>query len=831
MDNDYEVVSEQEYQGQKIQEGVTACAKVVGALLGIVFLTVPMLAFWVIWTIIRRMRLKPSMGWVIQGGIILVTLIVLIATQWLSSTRLVLIALFNSQAYTQKTMMSLWNEYGISVVVGFIMLGIVLGGFIALWWQRVQIRKMLRKPYLTTMDNLYPRWMYHFEFRPTPWENHKVKRTEKLMREGAYVPYHNRDLLPLGFEVYQDNDSTPPINRTQGNVVSRAYDETFRHTIITGTTGSGKTVTEKSFTLNDMDNGQTLFFIDCKNDPENAEFLAKMAHERGLNFYHFADMPQYRIQNNPRGLSSYDPLASGNRDKKLAMLMGLREWDTASSVYRSQSTTYLTKVLKVMEECQRLHVFDSVESIDTTQGYTYTFVQLLDTRIYNDVVSGLNRVASTHPESAGVVELANALSEDLNPSNRHDSAKASRHAQAEYAGVLVGLMNSGYGKWLKRNPNSGSGEIINISELSSQPNNVVLFGLDASQPQDMGSVIGSLILNDITNMTEERKGKGDLNPVSVYVDEFQSLPPTAISSAIQKARSSQTAITLAFQSLEQITATTGRQEFIKGLVDTCGNFVFHNGSNMETGEIASKMLGTRKRTDYRVTDIQEPPFFDVFRPFTSLFTIIMWNFKVKDDKVTRIQTEEYILNPSEFTSLIAPNKAQGINISQAIVIKKSSSDPLDKHRKTVVAHKVSMIAPDVVLENYFDPNAPLIDMATAQDIRMSDEFIASVNESIAQDTVLPTAVDTFDQTHTHSPVTQAPAQTATPPDVAHTVTNTPQTTTSASRPLRRRTLRRTQTPQAVPPAVSPIESQSLHTHGAIRSDKPSAQEGFSFGSL
>lgn len=607
-----------------------------------------------------------------------------------------------------------------STFVPLFILGLLAGVWVGLCCVVWQTRRMKNAPWLVESDSLATnKWMHGFTYRTSPFEKAKKDRIIAGIKADTYHPYRRSDLTPLGIEEEPLMKSPDPAKNKSYQVVCRADDEVPKHTMVTGAAGSGKTVTLKSLMTRDIENGKTIFVIDCKKDPEVAEFLAHQASEHNASFYHYsADYP-YKIQGNIAGPSSYDPIAGLSPDKRTDMMLSIREWDSSASIYRDNARTYLHTVFAALEEAERTGVINDVKALDTTQGEMWTFAQLLDKNIFNTLAIKLNAVNTSQAQY--IRQQVSRLNENLSMARaRTQDGQNTQRAHAEYQSKISGMMISSYGKWMKGGDGSGSGKIINISKLASEGRNVVLFSLDASTKDDIGSIIGSIICTDLTNMTETRKNLGQENPVSIYIDEFQSLPPECVKSMLQKARSAGVGLTLAFQSLEQVNATTGSDSYTKALLDTCSNFIFHSGSNYDTGLMAAKIIGEHDVTKYIVQRRNE----------TKLGAFNWLNNR--DLQVSQHIEKEWIMDPSAPQSLAMPNAQNGY-LSEAIIIKKASSDPIDKGRIGAIAHKVKMIAPDCVLHEWFDVNAPAIDIDAPMDIRVkSRALMQDINNAIMQ---------------------------------------------------------------------------------------------------
>jgi hypothetical protein len=579
------------------------------------------------------------------------------------------------------------------VIISAITLGLILGPWVGILLVQHQIRQMRKFPFLTTVEGVKP-WMYHFEFRLTPLEIYRKQKTIKSMKEDTLVPYGNTGNIPLGIEDKPMNMASDPTKERRWVPIIRNENEVVKHTIITGAAGSGKTKTMLSCIKRDIDSGKTTFIIDNKNDPELASGVAHMARERqGTHFYHFSVNQDYKVADNPDGPATWDPLAHGSVSIKADMLLGTRVWDKQSEVYRQNALTYLSEVFSIIEEARKIGILDKVPEIDTTQGEFPIFSQMLDPGNMNAVINAMNKI-----EGASYIrQMASELNALLNPMARNDSAKRVQQARSEYQSVVKGIMSSEYGRWLRSN-NGTDCKSIDIFKLASEPNNVVLFSLDAATSQSRGAFIGSLVCTDISNMSSSRGNAGQINPVSVYIDEFQSLPPTCVKSILEKGRSAKTGVTLAFQSLKQIEEATGTAAYISSLLDTCSNFIFHAGSNYDTGMMAAKIIGTHKIAHYSVMKRNQ-----------QMLGVFNWNNNRNFNVNIAPATDEWIIDPSEFAHLSMPSDENNYK-SEAIIIKKNSYDRIDKNTSGAVAHKVIMIPPYEVLENYYDPSMAPMDI-------------------------------------------------------------------------------------------------------------------------
>lgn len=479
------------------------------------------------------------------------------------------------------------------------------------------------------------------------------------------------------------------------------------------------TITMQNSILHDMEVGKTVFVLDCKGDAVFAAKLAKWSKDLGCNFYHFAPnmAGSYRIQQNPDGVAFYDPLAHSDVTQNMNMFLSIRDWDTASSYYRSNAQSFLSRVFAIMAFMDRNNK-QLQHRIDMSKGNFWIFKSLLDD------VNTMKIAAESIPDNNSAKPAALELVEQLSSNGRSEKDRGSQGAFADYRAVLQG-MSLVEGKYMIT-PQNSECKTIDIFKLSSQPHNVVLFSLLATKSGDTGAQTGSLICTDLTDMTGYRAANNLQNPISIYIDEFESLPTESVLSMIAKARSAKVGITLAFQSFEQIIgASSNGEAFVRSMIETCGSFIFHSGASQISAERMASILGMEKKIYYAT----------VRRKILSIFATNFLNRRVSNN--TPITKDEYIVDPSVFQQLSAPRAENGYK-SEAIIIKRASADRIDKNKTHTVAHKVHMIPPSMVLDDtVFDNNSPIIPCIGANSVenqpKMGEKSEYDAYKSMNQD--------------------------------------------------------------------------------------------------
>ena len=557
------------------------------------------------------------------------------------------------------------NSFGDLIPLG-IGVNLIVAAIIGFSLSVERVKMMKDQPHLTQLKS--SGWMYNFQFRRTPFESMKRKKTVESLKNSELT---TEDASPLGISEE---------HKSRDKVICRYMEEANRGTIVTGGVGSGKTITLLSMVLADMMANRSVIYIDFKSDPSNAAVMAKWSKEFHMNFYHFigGSAKNYRIPNS-EGQSPYDPLVSGG-SSKADMLLGMRDYDTNAAVYKEAMRQLLQTLINGLTVADRT----TAPHIDWDHGEIY--------KVYSAVESDSSFIAlgesvkKHHPEiGIPFMQVAEAI----------QSSKSTLHqAFGELQGTLRTMIASGYGQWLKTSSESTNN--INLFELTKTGGNVVLFSIDADGSPDFSKYFGSLIMADLAQVSAKRRNNTINNQVCVYIDEFQAVDPQVLRPLLEKARSSYLAMTIASQSFEQVIAAAGSngEAQLNSILDTVANYFIHGGSAQSSAERVSKVIGQERVTRYSQTNMSKTGFFSL-------------NFKNKRNNNVRIEeVEDWKVPPRKMMGLSMPNPSNGWKAT-AIIVKKSSADPRHDGIVGAVAEECWMIPASKVLERVELP--PVVD--------------------------------------------------------------------------------------------------------------------------
>lgn len=472
-------------------------------------------------------------------------------------------------------------------------------------------------------------------------------------------------------------------------------------------TPTHNTLTMQSLISADIENGKTVVVVDFKRSPKFAAKLAAWSADSGREFYHFmnGEVKDYDIPRS-KGQCFYDPLKSGTPTSRADMVLGMREYDSNAAVYKSA----MQQLLQVLFNMLNVADHDAARQIDWTHGGINQLASAVTGNGIGELAAACTvELAPDDPRpkwpymKPGAGGIAGAQEVFMNTSqakNAIELAEAMRskggltNARDELQGQMRTITASEYGKWMKTG-NTAEDREIDLFELTKRDGNVILFSLNSDSEPLFAQFVGSMIFSDLTNISALRRNIGSDNQVNIYVDEFQAVPPTAVTSLLEKSRESKMALTIAQQSFDQIIASadSNGEAYLNSILDTCSNFIAHAGSTEDSATRLSKLLGKRLVTVYSKTNANDSSFLSSNRA------------RNMDSKVAAREEERWVYPPSEFMKLSSPDPANGFK-STAVWVTKTSADPRYAKQGGVTARTVWVIPADKVLVEYYEGKQP-----------------------------------------------------------------------------------------------------------------------------
>lgn len=515
-------------------------------------------------------------------------------------------------------------------------------------------------------------WAYQISFAPTPFDKMKRKRLKKKIEEGEL---DSKDACPLGI---LDGPITVDTDEVYEKIepVFATYQEALKTRFISGGTGSGKTSTILTLIHNDIEAGYPVIAIDFKKTADFAYNLSRMAKEYKRPFYHFIDGKAGSYVN-PfcKYQASYDPVSTKDIDFKVEMLLGLRQWDTASEVYRNRTKYIITILINLIEEVRPFA--KELPNLPWDEGDLSLFLATLKTENVDSMIHIVEREIAKK-ETPTDDDRRNLTAYHEYYQNLTMSRSEDREQINGLMKSIQNLLRSGYKDWLIR---GNSPLVIDLDKLilDTKKSPIILFQFTPNVGEEIASQLGHLVLADIKRMSAEKQKRGDTRLVGLYVDEFQTLTLKDIKGIVEKVRSAGIFPTLSVQSIQQLVENAGdnAQSKIDAFNETIGTVIIHAGAVNSTSLLA-QFSGAMKRREYRVVGKRESSFFSM---------------NLKNQKKASVQTslvDSFRVTAEEIQGLSYPKKSNHFH-SQAYYITKSCSDPKFANCNHPIVKKVWVI--------------------------------------------------------------------------------------------------------------------------------------------
>ena len=338
-----------------------------------------------------------------------------------------------------------------------------------------------------------------------------------------------------------------------------------QHTLVLGTTGSGKTVTVCNIVESAINRGLPLIYIDGKGDYDLACRVARYGRERNRPVSVFAMAGESM---------TYNPLAVGGFTSKKDRIIELREW--SEEHYKKLAEGYLQSVFKTMERC----------------GIACDMVSLSENLDLKKLKALVRANQSKIPDAQGLMDELN---------NQEQASKSIESLVAEIRNFTA----SEIGPLFRIAENKPVLTLANILETKG----IAYFCLPALEFPSMAQTLGRLIINDLKATMAQQLSGGIRDKVYVIFDEFSVFAGEQVLNVINMGRSAGIHAVLSTQSLSDI--ASGRKEnadhFINQVLGNCNNFILHRQNSPEDAEKLAEMMGTRNTLEYTAQVSQTGP--------------------------------------------------------------------------------------------------------------------------------------------------------------------------------------------------------------------------------
>ena len=543
-----------------------------------------------------------------------------------------------------------------SLVWKYIYITLIVGPIIGIILCITQSIKLKKHPEIKLQIGPY----YNFKYNENIFDRLRRNKLKEELSEGEL---NSSEAIPLGMLVepveLQNNkqyDSIEP--------VYMYYDDAYKGTFVSGTVGSGKSVTLLQMMENTAQVGYPLIVIDFKKGQNISYHLSRMAKKYNRKFYHFVngtstgELAKYQ--------SSYDPLAA--KEGQTDLILGMRTWDAASEVYKNRQISLLQCIFFLLNNLNE----KDVPNFPWNEGGISQFVAALQIPNLFDLIQAYARkIDKTNPDRNMELKLQ-SLQEVYN-----DLIAPKSILKEQLDGLSVTMKNLTMSSYSNSLYKGSHGENhIDLSKMCMDEDGpIILFQFSPNAEPEFAKYMGSIIVSDIKRAFGHKEVLDNKLPCGIFMDEFQTIDIDLIADIVAKVRSAKGFPVLSSQSILQLAANADSNASYKidAFVEVINNFIVHNGASDNEAERFSKILGKTSKVSYKITEDNSSGL-----------------FKKNKQMINKSESLEYRLEPNKLQKIAAPTEANNYR-AECYLIQKSTNEAQFAKLGYGIARKVFLI--------------------------------------------------------------------------------------------------------------------------------------------
>jgi type IV secretory pathway TraG/TraD family ATPase VirD4 len=316
------------------------------------------------------------------------------------------------------------------------------------------------------------------------------------------------------------------------------------HTLVVGSTGSGKTVTQTWIATRAIEHGMGAVVLDPKGDSAMRDALRRAA-----------GSTRRFIEWTPNGPSIYNPYARGSETQIADKVLAGERFTEPH--YLRQAQRYVGHVVRALRHC----------------GIEVSLQSIVDHLNPDE----LELLARRLPESEG--QRAHAYLDSL-----------SSRQQADLGGVrdrLAILAESDIGPWL--DPETQHGEPFDLLE-AVRTRTVAYFNLESDSRPLLAQMLAAAIVQDLQAVVAQQQGQPV--PTLVVIDEFSAVAAEQVVRLFARARSAGISLLLGTQELSDL-RIPGRHNLLEQVMGNLSTLIAHRQVVPDSAELIARLAGSR----------------------------------------------------------------------------------------------------------------------------------------------------------------------------------------------------------------------------------------------
>lgn len=393
---------------------------------------------------------------------------------------------------------------------------------------------------------------------------------------------------------------------TNESKIFQPMDHVEGHTLITGTTGSGKTrLFDLLITQRILTNEESVIIIDPKGDKELKENMRRACEYMGEPDRFISFHPGF-----PEESIRLDLMANFSRPTELASrIADLIATSSGGEVFKDFGQMALNNII------QGLLLIDSRPSLVRLRRYLEGGVEaLVFEAVGKYVEKNVPELIEPHAEAMAKVANANSYHkkataalryyrESIQPVKPNSDLEGLltmfEHDKAHFSKMiasllpLMNMLTSGeIGPMLSpERTNQDDTRPIYDTRKIIEKKKVAYIGLDSLTDAMVGSAIGSMILADLAAVAGDRYNYGqDLKPVNIFVDECAEVINDPLIRILNKGRGAKLRLFVATQTIADFSARLGNKDKAVQVLGNINNNISLRVNDQETQEYITNNL-------------------------------------------------------------------------------------------------------------------------------------------------------------------------------------------------------------------------------------------------
>ncbi|MEC0723131.1 DUF853 family protein [Bacillus haynesii] len=390
-----------------------------------------------------------------------------------------------------------------------------------------------------------------------------------------------------------------------------ALEETTKHVLFQGTTGSGKTMAILTVAESALANAQSVFFVDGKGDPKTINQFKKLTDKYGRKLHVFSEKTPLK----------YNPIRHGNRTSITDRIMAIFDWENA--FYKNEAENFLQKVIHMLHDFdlktdlttiaqhmslravyqtlmsdvieeedvirdkvpvqKKSQPSDDILGLDEPEEEVEEF-EIVERTVTRKVLSP--RAALHMERFFGKRQLSDEEIEALTEDSKGDPVQELVRSMKTQ---LEKLIYSELGGLLEDDPDG-----LDLLEILDRGESVI-FSFNSNIYSEFIKRFARFVIADLAYSVTTRYAQDVQKGALGIFDEFGAYGSETIVHILARARSAEFGAAIGIQSLGDL--VINGQDISKQVIDNCNTFFFGRSNEATSAEAVASIIGTYSDID------------------------------------------------------------------------------------------------------------------------------------------------------------------------------------------------------------------------------------------